>query len=166
MQRSGKGFLIGIAAVVMIAAAAGLSAAAEAQYVGAAKCKACHLNEHKVWMATAHAKAIEVLKPEERTKAECAGCHITGYGRPAAAGADLNGVQCESCHGPGSLYKAVDVMNKAKYQADRAAAHAKSVGLGLIIPDEKACTTCHNSKSPNFKGFDFASAKEKIKHWK
>jgi hypothetical protein len=138
--------------------------AADAQYVGQTKCKACHLNEHKVWAASAHAKAIEALKPEDR-KPECLGCHTTGSGKPAAAGADLNGVQCEACHGPGSLYKSMDVMSKSKYQADRAAAHQKSVDAGLIIPDEKNCTSCHNQKSPNFKGFDFAAAKEKIKHW-
>jgi len=34
-----------------------------------------------------------------------------------------------------------------------------------VIPDETTCTGCHNSKSPTFKGFDFATAKEKIKHW-
>jgi hypothetical protein len=156
--------MLGAAAV--LAAAAAAAAAADAQFVGAAKCKACHLNEHKVWMESKHAKAFEVLKPEDRTKPECLSCHTTGHGKTAAAGADLNGVQCESCHGPGSLYKAIDIMSKAKYQADRAAAQKKAIEAGLVLPDEKTCTSCHNSKSPTFEGFDFASAKEAIKHWK
>ncbi len=36
--------------------------AADAQYVGQAKCKACHLNEHKAWAASAHARAIEASR--------------------------------------------------------------------------------------------------------
>jgi len=124
------------------------------------------MNENKVWMESKHAKAFESLKPEDQKKPECLSCHTTGAGKPAAEGADLKGVQCEACHGAGSLYKAVDVMNKAKYAADRAAAHKKAMDLGLVVPDEKTCTGCHNSKSPTFKGFDFKTSVEKIKHWK
>jgi len=167
MRRFGKNILAVLAAALVTGAIlSSASLAAEATFVGASKCKMCHLNEHKIWSAHSHAKAFEVLKIEEQKMPECVGCHTTGAGKPAAAEADLAGVGCESCHGPGSLYKAMDVMNKSKYQADRPAAHARSVEMGLIIPDEKTCVTCHNSKSPTFKGFDFAAAKEKIKHWK
>ena len=49
---------------------------------------------------------------------------------------------------------------KKKYkQADMFAA-------GLKNPDEALCKTCHNDKSPTFKGFDFAKAKEKGGHKK
>jgi hypothetical protein len=41
---------------------------------------------------------------------------------------------------------------------------AKAVAAGLVIPDEGTCLTCHNDKSPTFKGFDFASAMAKIAH--
>jgi hypothetical protein len=155
----------GLAAFVALAAMVSTQAG-DAQYVGAAKCKMCHMNEHKVWMESKHAKAFDVLKPEEQKKPECVSCHVTGAGKAAAADADLKGVQCESCHGPGSLYKSMDIMNKAKYAADKEGMHKKSLEAGLIIPDEKTCTGCHNPKSPTFKGFEFASAKEKIKHWK
>ena len=153
-------------AVVLCALAGGLALSADAQYVGQAKCKACHINEHKVWAASKHATAFQTLKPEDQAKPECTACHVTGQGKPAAQGADLKGVQCESCHGPGSLYKAIDIMSKSKFAADRAAARAKAVEAGLVIPDENTCKQCHNEKSPNFKGFDFAKAKEAIKHWK
>lgn len=161
-----KGWLAGIGAALLCAAFALPAGAAETQFVGAGKCKPCHMTEFKAWSESAHAKALGALKPEERAKAECMGCHTTGAGRPAAAGADLNNVQCEACHGPGSAYKAADVMSKAKYQTDQKAAHAKSVELGLLTPEEKGCTSCHNAKSPHFKGFDFPAAKAKIKHWK
>jgi len=159
------GILIGGAAIVA-ALTAGVTLAADAQYVGQTKCKVCHMNEHKVWAASKHANAFNVLKPEDQAKPECLSCHTTGQGKTAAAGADLKGVQCESCHGPGSAYKAVDIMSKSKYAADRTAAHAKAVAAGLAVPDEATCKTCHNEKSPTFKGFDYATMKEKIKHWK
>jgi len=154
-----------VVAVALMMAAGGYFTAADAQYVGAAKCKMCHMNQHKVWMESKHAKAFDALKPEDQKKPECLSCHNTGVGKPAAEGADLKGVQCEACHGPGSLYKAASIMSKAKFQADKAAARKAAVDAGLVVPDEKLCTGCHNSKSPTFKGFEFASAKEKIKHW-
>jgi hypothetical protein len=159
------GILIGGAAIVA-ALTAGVTLAADAQYVGQAKCKVCHMNEHKIWAASKHANAFNVLKPEDQAKPECLSCHTTGQGKTAAAGADLKGVQCESCHGPGSAYKAVTIMSKSKYAADRTAARAAAVAAGLVVPDEATCKSCHNEKSPTFKGFDYAAMKEKIKHWK
>jgi hypothetical protein len=152
-------------AVVMFVAAGGLLLAGEATFVGQAKCKACHMTQHKAWMAASHAKAFETLKPEDQGKAECIACHTTGQGKAAAEGADLKGVQCEACHGPGSLYKSMKIMSKTKYKEDPEAAHKASVAAGMLVPDEKTCTGCHNDKSPTFKGFDYAAAREKIKHW-
>ena len=102
---------------------------------------------------------------EEAKKPECVACHVTGYEKPAAAGAALEGVQCEVCHGPGSLYKATTIMSKKVYEADKEAAHKKSLEAGLIIPTEETCKGCHNAKSPHYKEFDFKAMSEKIKHW-
>ena len=41
---------------------------------------------------------------------------------------------------------------------------AKAKANGLISPTEAVCKKCHNSESPNFKGFDFAKYKAKITH--
>jgi hypothetical protein len=89
---------------------------------------------------------------------------MTGYGLPATAFAKKpldaeDGVQCESCHGPGSDYK------KKKTMAD----HAKSVAAGMWEPDkdEKICLNCHNDQSPTWdaaKGFDFEARKKDIAH--
>ena len=76
----------------------------------------CHKTEHKSWLETKHAKAYETLKPEDRKKDSCIVCHITGFG---VADTVFEGVQCEACHGPGSLYKSMKIMNKKKYKADR-----------------------------------------------
>ena len=147
------------------------------KYIGADKCKACHMSEAKgnqygVWLKSAHAKAYEVLagekalayakeksmaKPPQET-AECLACHVTGAGKAAdlfeATFKKEQGVSCESCHGPGSDYKDMKIMK------DQAAAMA----AGLILPDEKTCTGCHNDKSPTFKGFDFKEYSAKIAH--
>ena len=41
----------------------------------------------------------------------------------------------------------------------------KAIENGLIIPSgEAACTGCHNSESPSFKGFKYDEMWAKIKH--
>jgi len=148
------------------------------QYVGAAKCKSCHKkelmgNQHAKWMKGPHAKAYETLKgdkaaevakekgiatPPYETK-ECLGCHTTAYGLPAAAFKKKplkaqDGVQCESCHGPGSNYRKKSIMSDEK----------KSIANGLVLPTEEVCTACHNDESPTWDpavGFDFEEAKKK-----
>jgi hypothetical protein len=142
-----------------------ISGAGTAKYSGQAKCKTCHLKQHKVWRVAKHANALETLPEKDRTNPECLACHTTGYGKTAAEGVDLAGVQCEACHGPGSVYKSMKIMSKKAYRADPAAAHQKAVEAGLIIPDKTTCLRCHNDKSPTFKGFDEAAMMEKIKHW-
>ncbi len=114
-------------------------------FVGDAKCKICHKVEHTSWLTTKHAKAWEALKPEEQKKEECIGCHSTGK---TAEGTLLTGVQCESCHGPGSEYKAQKIMKDK----------ALSLASGLIEPKKEVCVKCHNDKSPTFKGFEFEKA--------
>jgi hypothetical protein len=163
MRTVRSGLQIGVVTLALCGLA-GFALAAGPEYVGESKCKVCHMAQHKAWSATKHARALETLKPEDRSKPECLACHTTGHGKPQAAGAVLAGVQCEACHGPGSLYKSPTIMSKSKYQADKAGAHAKAVEAGLTPIAEATCTACHNSKSPTFKGFDFATAKDKIKH--
>ena len=110
----------------------------------------CHKTEYTSWEGLAHAKAFDRLKPEEQGAAECLSCHATG------GKAELPGVQCESCHGPGSDYKGLKVMK------DREA----SVAAGLIIPDESTCRGCHEGAPHDQKPFDFETAKAKGLHEK
>jgi hypothetical protein len=136
------------------------------QFVGAAKCKMCHKAEYESWMATAHAKAFDKLKPEQQKDAKCIKCHTTGFGKAQAEGSELQGVQCEGCHGAGSLYKsATNIMNKAKWTADPKGQRKLAVEAGLTDKiDETLCKTCHNPESPTFESFDFAKAHPKIQH--
>jgi Cytochrome c554 and c-prime len=108
-----------------------------ATYIGAKKCIMCHKTDGvgPSWQKTVHAEAWTKLTPEQQAKPECVECHITGKN---ATGEMLTGVQCESCHGPGSNYKSKTVMSNRE----------KAVAAGLIIPDEKTCAKCHNDKIP------------------
>lgn len=141
--------------------------AAKPAYIGSKKCKTCHWgashgNLYEKWAKAPHAKAFETLKAKgEEKNPQCLGCHTTGYKDggydPGAANAkDFEGVQCESCHGKGSLYRNSSVMKDL----------GKSIEKGLILPMESLCIKCHNKNSPTFKGFDYDKYVNKITHKK
>jgi len=133
---------------------------AEPEYVGAKKCKTCHKKIHKSWLETKHAKAFDVLSDEEKKKAECVGCHITGK---TAKDVLLEGVQCEACHGPGSQFKSMKIMNKKKWAANPEVYKKKAIEAGLIYPTEENCKRCHKKEgNENFKPFDFSKRKLRV----
>jgi uncharacterized paraquat-inducible protein A len=172
--------MLNVLLIIVFVSAFTLTAYAENKYVGATNCKMCHSSKksgaaYKIWEASAHAKAYETLASEESKEiadkkgiknpqeaAECLSCHITGYGKPASAFdkkyAKEEGVTCEACHGPGSAYNSMKVMKQI------AAGEVKGADYGLQDPDEALCKTCHNEKSPTFKGFKYAEFVEKIAH--
>jgi len=113
------------------------------EFIGAEKCKICHKEVYSSWETTSHAKAWDLLKPEEQKNEKCAACHSTGI---TIKGVLLEGVQCEACHGAGSDYKKKSIMENLEL----------SVKNGLIIPDSTVCMSCHNERSPTFEGFDYA----------
>jgi cytochrome c553 len=158
----------------------GSALAGQRTFVGAAKCKTCHKKpengeQFKIWSESAHAKAYATLASEEAKKIaadkgiedpqkadECLSCHVTGHGVAAEflgkKYAVTDGVGCESCHGAGGdYYQQKTMMAITAGETDRAT-------VGLVKPDEKVCTGCHNDKSPSFKSFDFAEMSKKIAH--
>ena len=166
--------------LALVAVALVLPAMASAQhaYVGVKACTMCHKSEKQgqqlaIWEKSKHAGAYTTLttaRAEEVAKAkglakpaaespECLECH-TIKGGPDAA--DIKqGVQCESCHGPGADYKSMSVMK----------VRATAVAGGLNVFADKAaieamCKTCHNDKSPTAKSFNFDERWEKIAHKK
>jgi hypothetical protein len=158
--------LIIMVAVVMFCLT-GVNSSEAADYVGVNKCKMCHLKQFKSWEKTKMAKAFELLKPGVRAEAKtaagvdpnkdytadaaCIGCHTVNES------ADMPGVQCESCHGPGSDYMKVMMTNR-DYKKDEV------IAKGLVEPDEATCKKCHNEKSPFYKPFDFAAQVDEGTH--
>jgi hypothetical protein len=150
------------------------AANAQHKYVGAKTCKMCHQTDKQgkqfdIWQKSKHAEAFKTLstpKAAEVAKArglkkgasespECLECHAI----TADAKLIPDGVQCESCHGAGSDYKNMAVMKDK----------AKAVAAGLTdfkdnAAMEKACKSCHNAKSPSYKGFKFEEMWAKIRH--
>ncbi len=154
---------------------------AEAQYVGAKKCQACHLQQFRSWQETKMAKSFELLKPgvaaeQKRAKkldpdkdytkeAECLACHTTGHGKRGGFVSlektpQLAGVQCETCHGPGETYLKPELMSLKNKEYKRAALLA----AGLTPLNASTCKACHNPKSPFYKPFDYETRKKQGTH--
>jgi hypothetical protein len=112
-------------------------------FVGADACKSCHEKIFDSWSQTKHARTINRLSKSDR-EGECIRCHVTGspeqIAREGATPSHPN-VQCESCHGPGSLHAAdATVLTGVKRK-----------------PDARVCESCHNDKSPHYRGFVYAA---------
>ncbi|MBN2224297.1 MAG: hypothetical protein JW765_06440 [Deltaproteobacteria bacterium] len=96
------------------------SLAVEPHYTGMESCRMCHAKIYSFVSGTAHPKAYETLREKERQfEPDCIGCHTTGYRKPGGftnilTAKDLLGVQCEVCHGPGSLHVKDNTANKMK----------------------------------------------------
>ena len=112
-------------------------------YVWDGACKECHEAIHESWNATKHATAINRLSADERKGTQCIGCHVTGPKEAVMVDSKMvnANVQCESCHGIG----------KAHVEAAKAG-NAASARL-TKRPAAALCQTCHNDKSPHYKGF-------------
>jgi hypothetical protein len=148
-------------------------------FVGVETCGVCHKTEKSgkqldIWKNSKHSEAYKVLQTAKADSIaasrgskvaaiktdECMGCHTSGYKADASLlGAKFHiedGVQCETCHGPGSNYKSVSVMKNK----DQAIAN----GLMMYSNLETYCVKCHNEKSPTYVKQDVAAMWEKIKH--
>ncbi|MCW5978785.1 MAG: beta-propeller fold lactonase family protein [Bryobacteraceae bacterium] len=142
--------------VLLVAPAAVAALAADPVYIGARVCGNCHAGpgmgyQFSLWLHSKHSQAWATLaKPESKKIAQisgiredpqesftCLGCHSSGAQAEAWQKDDTfrveDGVQCESCHGPGSEYATEAIMK------DRAAA----MKAGLQMPTEQTCMTCH-----------------------
>jgi hypothetical protein len=122
-------------------------------FIGAEKCKSCHEFEFRVWSAGPHARAHQSLSPEQLKDPKCNSCHTMV---PANLEAELLGVQCERCHGPGKYYHPSYVMK------DKELARA----VGLVDPIEQHCRSCHTEGTPSIRPFDFVRMWGSIDHGK
>lgn len=151
-------------------------AADKPEYVGADKCKTCHKAEKngqqfKLWSEKKHAQAYKDLKSDQAKKKvevmgvkdplkdeKCLSCHSTAFGmKNIAASLKIDeGVSCEACHGPGSLYKKITVMKDKK----------AAMAVGMLEANEATCKQCHKADTPGHEGKfkDFKTEFAKIAH--
>lgn len=104
----------------------------------------------------------------------CVKCHSTGYGKDGgypekttpeneAVAKAMGSVSCESCHGPASLY--LDYKNeKRKANKDATFTREELVKLGLVVPTEETCKSCHNDSAPikPAEAFKFEEMKKRV----
>jgi hypothetical protein len=86
-------------------------AAGQASYTGGEACSDCHAEAAEFWAKTVHAQAWKTLEDRgQQFDLDCIGCHVTGWDRPGGSNLahndKLRDVQCETCHGPGSIHVA------------------------------------------------------------
>lgn len=145
------------------------------KFTGVMACAACHTGpkfnfQFSQWRLSKHARAyaelatprgVELAKAEgakgdPQKAAQCLKCHTTAAAvEPASLlkGFDLtDGVQCESCHGPGADYSPEAAM------LDKATARAK----GLLEVNAQTCAPCH--QDAHGRKFDFDQALKQIAH--
>jgi len=163
------------------------------EYVGSKTCKKCHIKQYKSWEKTRMGQAFQILKPGNSKEAKekfnvdvskdytkdptCLKCHTVGFShaggyhvpdlsdkKAVRKAKKLEGIGCESCHGPGSEYvKVFKEIQKSKrtYRVEE----LYSVGLAKI--GEATCKTCHNEESPTINAgdvFDYEARKAKGTH--
>ena len=85
----------------------------KAGYVGTEECSFCHKAAVAFWKGTVHARAWATLEATHKQwDRGCVSCHATGWLEPGGAVFatidKLTDVQCEVCHGPGSLHVDAD----------------------------------------------------------
>lgn len=135
---------VAVAAAVALAFGSSWSGPASAEdapagpYVGAERCKMCHMAQFRSWQESPMATAWNRVKDEADVE-KCVPCHTTGYGKGGFTSLEatphLVGVQCESCHGPGQAHMATPMADKEA----RRASISRNAEDGA--PD---CRGCHN----------------------
>jgi hypothetical protein len=148
-------------------------------FIGAKACGMCHKsdkqgNQLSIWQESKHSQAYFTLQTDKANEIaaekgfetpavetpECLKCHASGLNvDKSLLGKKFkmeDGVQCETCHGPGSEYKSKKVMQSRE----------ESIKNGLIVHEntEEFCIGCHNVESPTYVEFVFEEMWDKIKH--
>lgn len=81
-------------------------------------CIACHATAGAAWAQSRHARALDSLKPEDRTDG-CITCHVT----PIAPAVVAPAVSCQSCHQGGEAHAASQGKLRTTGTADCRACH-------------------------------------------
>lgn len=156
-----------MAAVMLLLAGMTGAWAEEPSYIGYEGCKMCHRAQFADWERSAHARAFELLKPGKRSSVKrkgdldpdkdytndnkCLKCHTTGFEAPGGfisvrLTATRIGVGCESCHGPGSIYREIHKAQRSTLKRDDVIAAGQVYGS----IDAQVCRKCHEHEDMPF----------------
>lgn len=113
------------------------------KYAGSQVCITCHLNECSFETNTAHAHAFTDSKfaaAHGQNNAACLPCHTVGFGLPTGFTdtnntPQLEGVQCENCHGPAARHAGAEDDPALRPRVEIAAT---------------MCGGCHSGATPTF----------------
>ena len=120
-------------------------------YIGATQCKSCHEFEYRVWVSGPHAKSDSSLTEDQRKDAKCNTCHRMSV---EGESADMHGIECERCHGPGRYY------HRRYAMRDKVLSRL----VGLMDPKPEHCMQCHTEGGPSIRPFVFSEMWVKIDH--
>lgn len=129
-------------------------------YVGNAKCRLCHRDFFIGRKEDAHDHAYENLVAADDKFAEnsrCLTCHTTGYGvkngfQSMRRTPRLANVQCEGCHGPGSVHVSREVKRMPVGGIDNIDGSSKEIAGGFLAGTDnteilkKMCKSCHTQR--------------------
>jgi hypothetical protein len=171
---------------IFFAVEGGAAEQQQPEYIGVENCRLCHMPHFDSWSETKMSHAFELLKPGIRAEAKrkagldpeqdystdenCLRCHVTGLGKPGGflsieETPDMVGVQCEMCHGPGSIYTEMMMKKQGTYTLEE---YQTKGGLTMPSPEKNVCTEqCHNTGSPFISSgfvFDFEDRKASGTH--
>lgn len=155
-------FLLPAACIVIVLAAQSPT------YVGSKACGVCHKTKSQgrqlpIWEESGHSRSRVALSGESARRmaddaarnAACLSCHAPLWEKEPRFMEE--GVTCEACHGPGSVYKSIRLMSDREEAAKN--------GL-IVFKDAEAikllCLKCH--KDAHGIALDFESAWAKIRH--
>jgi hypothetical protein len=117
------------------------------KFTGAIQCRGCHTDVFNRWRETRHAHAMtSLVKKEKQAESSCVRCHSTGFQRPSGfisleVTPDLADVQCEQCHGPGSLHILYQKTGEAGLVDMSVATIENTKGYGNV--STSVCLHCH-----------------------
>lgn len=110
------------------------------RYIGPRSCRVCHRDFYNGRKEDLHFHTFKkIVAAGYANEPKCLACHATGYGVPTGftdekRTAQLAGVECEGCHGPGNLHM------------------ARNDGGGFLAgvdhPEriQRMCQACHNER--------------------
>lgn len=131
-----------------------------------------NMGDLSLWLITMGNGARYGLPLPAVKSKHCLPCHQTAFGIPAQAlGPGFNrseGVQCESCHGPGSGHVELEKLKQAKGNLTPeivnriiALATLEKIQINRGAEIEQLCRGCHNGTCGEF---DFEKDWAKVKH--